>query len=655
MQLQVLQDKLDREVKLKELDTGAASLLKLEPETDKVVAEISTGNAMATPSKGETSLPAEGRTVLSFGAYLQHNAVYNVDDFGADRSGVADSTPAFLLACAALQGAGGGILRGKGTYKVTAHAGASLFTFTNLNSIEVDFAQALINDVAVYTGTQEAVLFKFAGCSNITINGRVSSQVAVTTNSVTTKPRGLVVARLMQGCRNINVGLDITGCKVGLQPTKLFSDPATHVSRRIRGRITASGCYYPYVAQFSGDDVELSIDTDICGRSFYLYGVQSQRLTVRSKNQQVTSVIWAFNGFGCRDVTLNFIDRDSTSNQAAAPRVQLGWGDSTPATHAGISLTFDVKNPPRSPFAATLEFIKYSDGGTAPDTIGRGHVLDGFTLSGISEQVAGIPHVNQGAGSFASPDLCRNFSVRDFTGIGATSPISFGAGSPISQLSGRAVFAKVTCGHNIYAFNGTNGEVLFMGCKALNFSAAKSETDVHTLIDCNATDGTFQATINKVFINTKIGSVLRNDSLLPGRHFLLASKQLTGDITGAAQNIFKVIPALATGALFRLKYLLVNDQGDFNPAARQAVAGVKSWTAIMDGTGAWAVQTIVTADGTERTLGARPAVLAVSLVNGDATGAFIAVTATNYNNPAGKHQFVLEVVPMTPHTSLIAV
>lgn len=631
MQLQLLQDELDRAVKLKELSAGAESLLKLKSETGKVGADVSTG------------------------CTLQHDAVYNVDDFGADRSGVADSTRAFLLACGALQGAAGGILRGKGTYKVTAHPGASLFTFTSLNNIEVDFAQALINDVAVYTGTQEAVLFKFAACSNITINGRVSSQVAVTASSVTTKPRGLVVARLMQGCRNINVGLDITGCKAGLQPTKLFSDPATYVSRQIRGRITASGCYYPYVAQFSGDDADLSINTDVCGRSFYLYGVQGQRLSVRSKNQQVTSVIWAFNGFGCRDVTLNFIDRDSTSNQAAAPRVQLGWGDSTPATHAGINLTFDVKNPSGSPFGATLEIIKYSDGGTTPDTTGRGHVLDGFKLSGISEQVAGVPHVDQGAGSFHSPDLCRNFSVRDFTGIGTTSPISFGAGSPISQLSGRAVFVNVTCGHNIYAFNGENGEVLFMGCKALNFSAKKSETDVHTLIDCNATDGTFQATINKVFINTKIGSVLRNDSLLPGRHFLLASKQLTGDITGAAQNIFKVIPALATGALFRLKYLLVNDHGDLNSATRQEVAGVKSWTAIMDGAGAWAIQTIVTADGTERTLGARPAVLAVSLVNGDATGAFIAVTATNYNNAAGKHQFVLEGVPMAPNASLIAV
>jgi hypothetical protein len=605
---------------------------------------------------GVVALPGENRAITTLTQLLADNAVYNLKDYLAAGDNLQDDTPNILAAATALQAAGRGILKApKGTYKVVGSIGAALFTFTNLNGVVIDFSEALIADAAVYVGVQEAVLFKFVNCRNITIVGRVSSQVAVTTNPATTAPRGLVVAQLTQGCKNITVDLDITGCKMGLEPTRLFNDPDAYRSSQIRGRIVAAGCYYPYAAQFSGDNAELAIDTDTCGRSYYVYGVSNQRLNVRAKNQQVTSLIWAFSGFGCRDITVKFVDRDSTANQAAAPRMQLGWGDLTPATHANINLTVDVLNPAGSPFGSTFEFIKYSDGGTTPDAVGRGHVLDGFKLAGTSEQVAGVNHVTQGAGAFAAPDICRNVRVRDLTVVGANAAISFGPSSPISQLVGRAIFENViSTGHNVLAYNGANGEVLFVGCQALNFSGAVGEADVHTLLDCNATDGTNQSTVNKTFINTKVGALLRNDYLSPGRFELVASKQLTGDITGAAQSIFKLTPAIGNGVLFRLKYFLVKDQGDFNPASRQEVEGVKTFSATMDGAGAWTLQQVVAAEVAERTLGAGPAVLTVSLVNGDATGAAIAVTATNYNNANGKHTFILEAIPMTPNARLIA-
>jgi hypothetical protein len=467
-----------------------------------------------------TTAPAGGRTVTSASTYLTNNAVFNVKDFGAFGDGVTDDTAAIGLAVTTLQAAGGGTLRfPKGTYNVAAVEGSALFTFTSLQGVTIEAPDATITDTHVYSGADftNAVLFKFIATKQISIRAKTSSQIAVTTVAGTTHPRGLVAFQFTQGCKNITLDVEVVGGMMAVNPTKLFNDIDGYRSRQFRGRIVATGVYYPWAAQFSGDDSDLRIDSDTCGRSYYVYGTNNHKLHVRAKNQQATSLIWAFNGFGCRDIEVKFVDRDSDSNQTAAPRMQIGWGDSTAATHANLSFDIDVKNPSGSPWAQNIEFVKYSDGGTTPDSTGRGHVLDGFRLSGVSDMPAGVNHIGMGAGAFAASDICRNFRVKDFTGYGSTSAFSLGAASPIGQLSGRAMFENVKVGHNIYAVNGTNGEVVFVACEALNFSTATTDTDVHTLISCNASDGSVQSVLSsKTFVNTFVGGTKYKLSALEG-------------------------------------------------------------------------------------------------------------------------------------------
>jgi hypothetical protein len=575
------------------------------------------------------------------------------EEFGAVGNGSTDDTAALVAACAALQTAGGGTLKGvKGkTYKVLATTSNTIAEFSGCNGLTLDFSESLINETKTYSGTESATLFKFTACNNVTVKARVTTQVAVTTS--VTNVRGLIVTQFVQGCIGITLDLDVTGGLIGANPTKAFSDSATYISRQITGRIKASGCYYPFAGQFSGHNVDLKLDTDTCGRSFFIYGCNDVRIAAAVKNQQVTSLIKAYNGFGCRDVQVLMVDRDSTANQPAAPRLAIEWGDSTVATHANIAVHLDLKNPSGSPWGNTLEINKYSDGGSTPDVTGRGHVLEGFRLSGISEQVTGVSNVAAGVfGAFVSPDVCRNFSVRDFTALGTSAPISFGTTSPLAVLSGRALFENVHVVHNIYAFNGANGEVTFIDCDAANFSNATTDTDVHTLINCAASDGTVQSVVNKTLINTTITAILRNNYLQGGLFRMTGSKQRSGDLTSQA-NLFK-LPAIGTGAFFRLHYYLVFDQSDFGAGTRREVVGVKSWTATINGSGVWTAEIAVGNEVTERTLNTTPAVLTVVLVNGDSTGAFVACSATNYNNANSKGTFVLDVISMTAAANVVA-
>lgn len=104
MQIQAMQDELDRSVKLKESVAGLAGLVELEPETGKVVVGTGTGFTLATLDAGAIALPGGGRTVASLTAYLANNAVANLKDFGAADN--ADIAGPFGLAKTALPSGG---------------------------------------------------------------------------------------------------------------------------------------------------------------------------------------------------------------------------------------------------------------------------------------------------------------------------------------------------------------------------------------------------------------------------------------------------------------------------------------------------------------------------------------------------------------------
>ncbi len=574
----------------------------------------------------------------------------NVDDYGAVGNNTANDAPAFALATTYLNAVGGGTLtgsRGK-TYKIVPTISSVVCDFSNCKGITIDMSDSLINDTQTYTGTQEATLFKFTACDDIDINYRLTSAASVTTS--TTVLRGITGVQLYQGCDNVRMNIDQVGGLVGLAAIKLFSDAASYKSRNITGKLRVSGCYYPYSGQFSGDLVDLMIDSDTCGRSFFIYGVSNNNLNLRVKNQQVTSIISAYSGYGCSDINVKMVDLDSDTNQSAAGRIAINYEDTTTAEMKNIVLDVDLKNPSGSPFGHAITINKYNGG--AGDNTQRAHVLDNLLVKGrIDNTGVSVNHVTTIAGLFTGTDSVRNVRCEDFNGIGVDSSIDFSSVMPV--LAGRSLWTGVTCGTSIFTgVNPSGSEVIFLGCTAKNFTASTSEASRHQYLNCNATVGLVQSRTNKRFQNTLVNGVLYNDTPETGRNSCLASTSRSGSQTGT-NNIFKITTGGGIGFYARLRYALVADGADTNPGTRDETVGVKSFTATISGSGVVAIQQAVADEVTERTLGTA-SVLTVTGVNGGTVDVFgetfgygyIAVAATNYSGSGAKAAYSIEIVQM---------
>ena len=599
---------------------------------DVAISRTDVINTIAAVAAGQSGAPLPAWPII-------------VDQYGfAPGNSAAANTAALQTACTFLQNRGGGflVIVAPGTYNILAPIGGTLFSFSNLKGVSILAMDGVVlNDQTVYTGSQAADLFDFVACQNIAVRLKVSSQIAVAAGSLTAC--GLWAMTLLQGCAGIDVDLDLTGCIGGLRPSRLASDPVSYVSRTIRGKIRASGTYYPYCSQYGSDDVTLQINATMCGRPFYLYGSRGQRLDVMTKDVQVQAIIGAFMGFGNEDVFVRYFDRDSSINKPASPRLYLHWGDTTPATHRNIHLHVNFKNPSASPWGNTIGVCKFSDGGTTADSTGRGHMLDGLELTGEMEGVAGVNHFNVDAGGFATPDVVRNIFVHDLTLIGASSAFSM---TMLNVLSGVARFVCVSAQHNLYALNGTNGLVLFDGCTAANFTSGPSAVDVHEYRTCIVTSGGNQSFEIAKNYN---GKGLFYGAWKNGFHVVRAEQTLTGDLTGT-NTLFKV-PALGTGLTGRIAYHLCADISDFSAATRKETRGAKSFSATINGAGIWIPQLAFADEVTERVQNLASAVT-FSLVSGDATGGFIKVACTNYNNVKANGVFAIEILGMGDKTAV---
>jgi hypothetical protein len=192
--------------------------------------------------------------------------------------------------------------------------------------------------------------------------------------------------------------------------------------------------------------------------------------------------------------------------------------------------------------------------------------------------------------------------------------------------------------------------VLFNNCNALSYTSATNNIDQHTYLYSNiATNPTasLQAyDISKRFVETQINTA----GYVTGRTTQTESNSKLGDLT-ATQNIFKLYPISGNSLMFTLKYYLTNDQSASNPATKSETYGIKSFTAFLNTTGVWTLQTAVANMVTERTQNTA-SVLTVSLVDGTSAGAFIAVSATNYNGAQAMGSFELSSTTTSPFVAL---
>ena len=578
-------------------------------------------------------------------------APINVADYGAVGDGVTNDTTAFVNAFAALQALGGGkITGGQGkNYAIAAPISSTLITLTSCNNINIDFSMCKITDTTTYTGTQASILFNFVTCNKIDLFANVVSQQAITLSPTTLSLRGLKVVRLTQGGSLLNVNLNLIGGFEGINAFKLNTDPASYEFSGITGTIKSYGVYYPYVGTFSGNNVDLILEQENCGRPFFIYGVNHNKFRLYTKNIQVTALIKAYNGYGCQNVDVDWTDVDSTSNQPAAPRLSIEWGDSTAAIHSDIRINVNWKNPAASPWGNSLGFAKFSDGGGTADTTGRGHRLYGFALTGFSDNTGtAVNHVNWEAGAFSTsgtPDLMTGYEIGPYVALGSNNAMSFAM-----YALEVAVFSSVSTQHNIYTDNGSQGRVLFNNCQAVSYTSASNNTDQHTYLYSNIASnpaGGLQAyDISKRFVETQINTA----GYVTGRTTQTESNSKLGDLT-SSQNIFKLYPISGNSMMFTLKYYLTNDQSDSNPVTKSETYGIKSFTAFFNGFGILTLQTAVADMVAERTQNTA-SVLTVSLVNGTSAGAFIAVSATNYNGANAMGSFELSSTTGNPFVAL---
>lgn len=613
------------------------------------------GQALAEPSGagqiGFSHTPeAPDGTV---GAKLQQIISVKDEPYGAVGDGVTDDTTAIEDAAAAIQAAGGGTLRlTKGTYSVAPTKGlladypdeTAWITFTGLTGVIIDASEAIIADANTYQTTECSILFKFVDCVGVKVNiAKVTSAYGSTSGSTWSTSEGLHTLRFAGACSHIDISAHISGGSDAVRFQALSSDAEADKTRHIRAFLKTYRVRNPFVCAFAGSDAEAHIDAEGCGRNFHLYGVKNHRIKVRSKNQKIASSIVAYDGIGCTNIDVNAYDKDSDACNSAAPFIEIVYGDSTPAEMNDIKIHVDVKNSATAPFNQTLTIKKYLDGASTPDTTGRGHVLDGFKLSGNSYQVSTKQHFAEftGGGEFATPDVVRNFSIENFSGLNSGDIILT---KTLACLDGQAVLSNVYCNENIRLIGNTTGQIVMVGCDAEELSNATNDTSLINYVGCNIRTGTIQSFTNKSFQNTRLAGFMLGD----GQQYnpincLTATKLLTGNLTGT-NNIFRFKDTTA-GVYFRLRYYLVADRTDTAAGTRDETFGIKSFSASHNSSGVWTAYAAAADEVTEKTLGTASA-LTVSLVNGDATnGGYIAVACTNYNGANARGMFVLEAIP----------
>lgn len=422
--------------------------------------------------------------------------VVSVTDFGAVDDDSTDNTAAITAAAAHLQLQGGGTLLfpfvDTGVYRMNPTIGTVVAGFTDLDGVQVMFQGTTLKDTRTYTTGQENTAFQFTRCKNINVVANIESELIVTGASPTI--RGLVGVKLVDTCPNFDVKLTMVGGKNGVW---VYRDPATQgKARQGRVAVDCTSVLYPYAGTFSGDDVHVQLNAILCGRNFFIYGVQNNWINVNSKNQQITSLIAGSGGGaayaeGCQNLWVSFYDRNSDTGPGA-PLMEMVFRDDT-LDFTNINIAVDVYCPASRPWSTTFRFIR-------ADTT-TGHEVNNFTLTGRSQMDDSVSNAHLSFSGFSgAPIVFREFNVLNFYGTGAAT--SFGV--DLQALEGpTAMFQNVNCETPLNVVNGTSGNPTFISCVS---PYATTDNSFQTYINCQWTDPISANLTNKIWINSSRGA-----------------------------------------------------------------------------------------------------------------------------------------------------
>ncbi len=306
-----------------------------------------------------------------------------------------DDGAAIILASAAVQANGGGTLLftpgSYGTYGKGTVYGA-LGVFSNLTGTTLQCDGCTLYFSGEHTLANDFLAFSFSACSGITIDGfNVLGEVTTALTQSGTF-HGAKVFQFLNGCSNINIPrLHAQGVEV---PVEFYNnnggvyDGLPH-SRNIHiGLLDCSTCIYGLDAQWSMDDAVIDmLKTDTVTRDFFIYGSSNVTANIHSRNAWADGVkLWSGGGYGLSNIRINYSsDATSTGRSNSGALVELEFNGPTATTHRNIWINFDVVFPGNGVSGTGLTaFIlrKTTSGGAVSDTVDRGHILDGLTITG---------------------------------------------------------------------------------------------------------------------------------------------------------------------------------------------------------------------------------------------------------------------------------
>lgn len=617
------------------LTTSADSELwtvdNIQSDSAKVLGDLAASGGSALVGFLQSGASATARTVQA-----KLRDVVSVKDFGAVGNGTTDDTAAISAACAAIQAAGGGVLYfPQGTYKIwPTLPGTPLADFSSCNNLAILGQGAKLNITYSWAGSQTQYVFKFTTCTNLHLElpEVVSAVQPVSERDV----RGPVVAAFFTTCENIVIPLiKATGALAVLQWIGAYTDAVSVRSKNIFiGTGYADRCGYGTNYQFSGDNVFIGAwYSNGPHRSYFPYGVKNHVVNIYSQDQDADDcLLRSYNGKGLTNIRLNYTNVNSTAAQSAAPCVSLAPGDQTAAEFNSIEINIRANWPASGYFGNGFHLYKNDNTG-GYDPTDRGHKFNNIKLrcAFTSDYASANPLQICNEAGWGSGEYINGFVIESYTQDGGgSSNISCASMQSSPQINNVAS----TAGFYVN-FAPSTAPAILNNCKALNFTSATSDAYYAVYQNCNITTGNLQSSINKTFYNTKLGALLLNDYAKSGRGLYVASKILTGDLTGTNNVFFVKLIASGSGA-FRLKYSLQD--------GANMTVGIKSFCASMNSLGVWTSLLAVGDEVTQRSTGTASTVT-VSLVNGTAAGAYIAVSCTNYSSASAAGSFALEFMP----------
>lgn len=484
------------------IQTSAGVTLKTVDEVKSPSGLTQAGIGAALYPRSEAEISA-GVTPSNY-AYLSAESLGGMFRYGAagdwNGSSGTDDTAALKRLALVVNARGGGVVDlGSRRYRVMSDGSADpVMGFSSLRGVTIISSGAEIAVDKNYSGTTIDQIVQFTDCVGVKLVGNLKFSCTDTQPAGEEANRGPEALVFYDSCGNIDIdSVEASNCRLAVE-VRRNSATVTNRARRIRiGNIKATSCGYGLACVLSGDLLTAHVETDACVRSYYPYGVDTQNVTVLSKNHlgNTDCYLATAGGVGSSNITLDYVNVSSTFADNSRTCIRVSFTDQTAAAHIGHRIRARVITG-SSAYTGYVLQVEKLDNTEAADTVDRGHVLRDLEcqiyIDGDNANQRTIATIGTwGSGEFVTDIRFRNCA------LDATGQPQFNF---LRSLVGIGLFdnCRMTVTPDIPTPVGA-GRLLFNSCEAPNFTTSTADTSSATYVECRITDGTNQSVVGKSF------------------------------------------------------------------------------------------------------------------------------------------------------------